>query len=90
MTAYRPYSTQEYNYNGGQPAQLAGLPDAEDYAEAAGSWPRTARPPDRPRRDITDKYYSQMDASKMDQASRLAMDGCGIRLHPPLPQLLSP
>ena len=36
MTAYRPYSTQEYNYNG-KASQISwpDYPDAEDYAEAA-------------------------------------------------------
>lgn len=49
MTAYRPYSTQEYNYNG-KASQISwpDYPDAEDYAEAPSSWrpqaPATTRP----------------------------------------------
>ncbi len=70
MTAYRPYSTQEYNYNG-KASQISwpDYPDAEDYAEAA----KLVAPPGTSDHqtglavDITDKYYSQMDASKMDQ-----------------------
>lgn len=70
MAAYRPYSTQEYYYNG-MASQLSwpDYPDAEDYAAAA----KLVAPPGTSDHqtglavDITDKYYSTMDASKMDQ-----------------------
>lgn len=70
MTAYRSYSTQEYILNG-RASQIAWpeYPTAEDYAEAE----QYVAPPGESDHqtglglDITDRYYSTMDASQMDQ-----------------------
>ena len=68
-TAYRPYSTQEYYYNG-KASQLSwpDYPDAEDYAAAAllVAPPGTSDHQTGLGVDITDKYYSSLDASQMN------------------------
>ena len=70
MAAYRPYSTQEYNYNG-KASQISwpDYPDEDDYAEAAKlvAMPGASDHQTGLGVDITDKYYSVLDASKMDQ-----------------------
>lgn len=70
MTAYRPYSTQEYYYNG-KASQISwpDYPDAEDYAAAAllVAPPGTSDHQTGLGVDITDKYYNTLDASLMDQ-----------------------
>lgn len=70
MTGFRPYSAQEVIYNG-RASQIAwpDYPDESDYNEAAKV---VARPGESEHQtglavDITDKYYSRMDASQMDQ-----------------------
>ena len=88
MTAYRPYSTQEYYYNG-KASQISwpDYPSAEDYEAAA----KLVAPPGTSDHqtglgvDITDKYYSSLDASLMDQdflawmAENCADDGFILR-----------
>ena len=70
MASYRPYSSQEYIYNG-KASQLSwpDYPDAQDYADAAKlvAAPGTSDHQTGLAVDITDKYYSTMDASRMDQ-----------------------
>lgn len=70
MTAYRPYSTQEYYYNG-KASQISwpDYPSAEDYEAAAKlvAQPGTSDHQTGLGVDITDKYYSSLDASLMDQ-----------------------
>ncbi len=70
MAAYRSYSSQNYIYNG-RASQIAwpDYPSEEDYAEAA----KAVSPPGESDHqtglgvDITDRYYSSLDASQMDQ-----------------------
>ena len=70
QTAYRSYSTQNYLLNG-RASQIAwpDYPTVEDYAEAE----RYVAPPGESDHqtglgvDITDRYYSSLDSSKLDQ-----------------------
>ena len=68
MASYRPYSSQEYIYNG-KASQLSwpDYPDAQDYADAAKlvAAPGTSDHQTGLAVDITDKYYSTMDASQL-------------------------
>ena len=68
--AYRSYSSQNYIYNG-KASQIAwpDYPDEADYAEAEKT---VAAPGESDHQtglavDITDRYYSVMDAEKMNQ-----------------------
>ena len=77
MASYRPYSSQEYIYNG-KASQLSwpDYPDAQDYADAAKlvAAPGTSDHQTGLAVDITDKYYSTMDASDGPGVPHLA---CG-------------
>lgn len=70
QNAYRSYQSQNYIYNG-RASQIAWpeYPTAEDYAEAAKyvAEPGTSDHQTGLGVDITDRYYSSLDASKMDQ-----------------------
>lgn len=70
MTAYRSYSSQNYIYNG-RASQIAWpeYPTEADYEEAAKyvAPPGTSDHQTGLGLDITDRYYSTMDATQMDQ-----------------------
>lgn len=70
QNAYRSYQSQNYIYNG-RASQIAwpDYPTEADYAEAAKyvAAPGTSDHQTGLGVDITDRYYSSLDASKMDQ-----------------------
>lgn len=70
-TAYRPYSAQEYIFNG-KASQISWggqytYEEAVEMAKSIVAYPGTSEHQTGLACDITDKYYSTMDASKMDQ-----------------------
>jgi D-alanyl-D-alanine carboxypeptidase len=70
-TAYRPYSAQEYIFNG-KASQIAWsgqvtYEEAVEQAKSIVAYPGTSEHQTGLACDITDQYYSTMDASKMDQ-----------------------
>ncbi len=70
-TAYRPYSAQEYLFNG-KASQIAWggtytYEEAVEMAKSIVAFPGTSEHQTGLAADITDKFYSTLDASKMDQ-----------------------